>query len=117
QDEMAPERYGMNNNRVGVVPRRPAPANAGPDWLEIDPKTNAKALAQRLLAHYDKNKDRKLDQRECGLDAPTFAALDVNHDGKLDAGELARFFERRAGGKRVLHTGKMPGATIATKLA
>jgi Ca2+-binding EF-hand superfamily protein len=116
QDEIAPGRYGMNN-RGGVVPRaRPLDNAAGPDWLEIDPKTNSKTLVQKLLAHYDKNKDRKLDQRECGLDAATFAALDVNHDGKLDAVELARFFERPAGVELVLHTGKMPGTNIVTTL-
>jgi Ca2+-binding EF-hand superfamily protein len=114
QDEMAPERSGMNDR--GRVMRSPAGPSNGPDWLEIDPRTDPKALAQRLLAHYDKNKDRKLDQRECGLDASTFAALDVNHDGKLDDVELARFFQRPADVELVLHAGKMPGTNIVTSL-
>jgi Ca2+-binding EF-hand superfamily protein len=108
QDELVPERFGMRNRTA--VRRRSGepPAVATQDWLEIG-NIKPAALAQKLLAHYDKNKDRKLDQRECGLDAATFAALDVDRDGKLTLAELARFFGRPADVELVLHTGQAPG--------
>jgi Ca2+-binding EF-hand superfamily protein len=114
-DELAPERYG-NNNR-GRVMRSPAgPASPAPDWLEIDPNTKPTGQAQRLLVRYDKNKNRTLDRGESGLDAATFAELDVNHDGKLDVAELARFFQRPADVELVLHTGKVPGGGLVAGL-
>ncbi len=52
------------------------------------------SLAQQILARYDKNKDGKLARTEIALDAKLFDQLDTNHDGFLDAAELAGFFKR-----------------------
>src|SRR5207248_6632736 len=49
-----------------------------------------------LLARYDKDKNGKLSRAEIGLDEATFAALDTNKDGGLDAKELARWLAQPA---------------------
>jgi Ca2+-binding EF-hand superfamily protein len=105
QDEVAPERQGANIRPLGIMERGPS---SGPDWLEVTPSRNAKNLAQTLMARYDKNKDRKLDAGESGFDAGTFAALDANHDGKLDEAELARFFQRPADVELILRVEATP---------
>jgi Ca2+-binding EF-hand superfamily protein len=51
-------------------------------------------LVKRLLSQYDKDHDQKLTAAEIGLDKEAFDALDANHDGKLDAGELAKWLSR-----------------------
>jgi Ca2+-binding EF-hand superfamily protein len=52
------------------------------------------SLAQQIVARYDKNKDGKLSRTEIVLDAKLFDQLDANHDGFLDAGELAALVKR-----------------------
>jgi Ca2+-binding EF-hand superfamily protein len=44
-----------------------------------------------LLEHFDKDKNKKLSRAESGFDEATFARLDVNKDGQLDAGELQKW--------------------------
>jgi Ca2+-binding EF-hand superfamily protein len=75
--------------------RMPAAAGPPPEsgLLEIG-KMPPASLAQQVLARYDKNKDNKLSRTEIALDAKLFDQLDANHDGLLDAGELAGFFKR-----------------------
>jgi Ca2+-binding EF-hand superfamily protein len=46
-------------------------------------------LIHRLLKHYDKDHDNKLSREEIGLEKEAFDRLDCNHDGALDATELA----------------------------
>jgi Ca2+-binding EF-hand superfamily protein len=63
-------------------------------FLEVKAGQPVAGLARQLLAHYDKNKDSKLDLKESGFDPKLFAALDADGDGKLDAKELEGFFRR-----------------------
>jgi Ca2+-binding EF-hand superfamily protein len=55
-----------------------------------DPPTR---LAEILLGRYDKDQNQKLSRTEIHLAPPVFDPLDRNHDGELDAEELARFLE------------------------
>jgi Ca2+-binding EF-hand superfamily protein len=50
-----------------------------------------RALSERLLARYDRDKDDKLSRDEAGLPHDDFDRLDANHDGRLDATELERW--------------------------
>jgi Ca2+-binding EF-hand superfamily protein len=58
----------------------------------ISPGTTPENVAARLLAHYDSNRDSKLDTRppqaEIVLPASSLGRLDANGDGQLDAQEL-----------------------------
>jgi Ca2+-binding EF-hand superfamily protein len=64
----------------------------------VHPDAPADELVRGLLARYgpktDKPADRKLTQKELGVDDTTFARLDTDKDGKLDKEELARFARR-----------------------
>jgi Ca2+-binding EF-hand superfamily protein len=51
------------------------------------------SLPEILLAHFDKDDNDKLSQKECGFDAATFARLDKNKDGELDLDELAEWIK------------------------
>lgn len=48
-------------------------------------------IAERVVKDYDQDKDGSLSLRESGFDAATFASLDANRDGKLNAAELDRW--------------------------
>jgi Ca2+-binding EF-hand superfamily protein len=50
-------------------------------------------LAEELLARYDKDQNQKLNRAEIGIAKYTFEHLDRNHDGELDAAELANYFQ------------------------
>jgi Ca2+-binding EF-hand superfamily protein len=64
-----------------------------PHLFLASPENTPARLAQLLLARYDKDQDGRLSRAEIGLDQALFRSLDTNHDGQLDAGELARFVE------------------------
>jgi Ca2+-binding EF-hand superfamily protein len=74
-------------------------AGNGPFWL-ASPGASKTELARRLQQHYRKSGEKdqpaptKLAQKDLGLDDATFARLDVDGDGLLDAEELARFAQR-----------------------
>jgi Ca2+-binding EF-hand superfamily protein len=103
-----------------VVRARPGrmPAAAGPAMesglLEIG-TIPAPSLAQQILARYDKNKKGKLTRTEIALDEKLFNQLDANHDGFLDAGELAAFFKREP--DLVFRTRVGAVGTVASALA
>jgi Ca2+-binding EF-hand superfamily protein len=50
----------------------------------------AKAV-EALLTRFDKDRNHKLSRAESGFDEATFARLDLNKDGQLDAGELQKW--------------------------
>jgi Ca2+-binding EF-hand superfamily protein len=80
--------------------------NAELGFLEIKPDT-VDGVAGQVLRHYDKDKNGKLSQAESGFDKPLFDQLDTNHDGQLDAKELARFFQRDAELELIARIGKL----------
>src|SRR5262249_39351648 len=84
--------------RVFAVPAAPAgPASPRIGASFYTPAVDADSgLALLLLSHYDTDKNRTLSRTEIGLSKETFAALDTNKDGELDAEELARWHLRAA---------------------
>jgi Ca2+-binding EF-hand superfamily protein len=83
-----------------------ASPNADMGFLEIKPE-NMDGMSRQVLAHYDKDKNGKLSQKEVGLDKPLFDKLDANRDGKLDAKEFAAFFRRDADLELIARAGMM----------
>jgi Ca2+-binding EF-hand superfamily protein len=75
------------NNQPGVV-------------MMLNPGEPRAALARQLLQRYagkgGKKGGKKLTREDLGLDPATFARLDADEDGALDAEELARFDRRPA---------------------
>jgi Ca2+-binding EF-hand superfamily protein len=63
-------------------------------------------LASRLLARYDKDKNQRLSRSEIALDKAVFDRLDTNHDGELDAGELAAWILQPPDLELAVHFGK-----------
>jgi Ca2+-binding EF-hand superfamily protein len=88
---------GGGDNNFGFVVAPPSVGMGVPNidmgFLEIKPDT-LDGVARQVLSHYDKDKNGKLSQTECGLDKPLFEKLDSNHDGQLDPKEFAGFFRR-----------------------
>jgi Ca2+-binding EF-hand superfamily protein len=58
------------------------------------PGTAPTDLAARLLERYGSAGEQKLTCKQLGLDEASFAALDTNRDGALDAAELAGLVKR-----------------------
>ena len=67
--------------------------------MVIEATTTAEQIADRLLAHYDRNRDGRLSvtppQMEVSLPVPLVGRLDANSDGVLDRQELGHFAEHR----------------------
>jgi Ca2+-binding EF-hand superfamily protein len=67
--------------------------------LLVDASTTAAQVADRLLKHYDRNRDGRLTTTapdiEIKLPAELMAKLDTSRDGALDRDELAQFVDRR----------------------
>jgi Ca2+-binding EF-hand superfamily protein len=84
---------------IAFVTDMTAETNAGP-FVEVRRGEASKDLARRLLAQYGRkgkgSSPKKLTRVELGLDVATFAGLDADGDGSLDAEELARFGQRPA---------------------
>jgi Ca2+-binding EF-hand superfamily protein len=84
-------RNGVSN---GFVVRNMTEARPDPmafPFLLLFPDDPPRALAERLLARYDRDKDGKLSRAEAGLPRDAFDWLDANRDGHLDAAELGRW--------------------------
>src|SRR5262249_24374587 len=62
-------------------------------FVLLSPGDSPTRLAYILLGRYDKNQNQTLSAGQIGLDKRLFDRLDVNHNGALDAEELARFLE------------------------
>jgi hypothetical protein len=82
----APEPEPQPQNAI-AQPRQPTRPTAGRSTLLRD--TLETRLAQRLIQKYDRNRDRRLSQRELNWTAERFSFLDTNQDEQLDAEELA----------------------------
>jgi Ca2+-binding EF-hand superfamily protein len=111
-EELAPNRFGQRyfvEEEIAYGGGRPAMA-AGSVVQLINPGEPRQALVQELIKRYDKDKNGKLSRAEVGLDQYTFDALDANHDGQLDATELARWAERPVDLELILRLGN--GSTV-----
>jgi Ca2+-binding EF-hand superfamily protein len=80
--------------------------NQAPTSLVLE-VIDAAPAATAIIAHYDKDKNKKLSRKEVGLDKTTFAKLDANHDGQLDAKELEGFLRRDADLEMTVRLGKL----------
>jgi Ca2+-binding EF-hand superfamily protein len=98
---------GEDNNPFGrpLDFGQPGP-NTGMGFLEIKAESMDGVIRQ-VLAHYDKDNSGKLSRKEIGLDRLLFDQFDANHDGQLDAKELAAFFRRDADLEVILRAGAM----------
>jgi Ca2+-binding EF-hand superfamily protein len=74
---------------AGATPPAVAAADTGPVPFHLLQPGGDERLARQLLARYDKDRDGQLSRAEVGLEQALFDRLDTNHDGRLDAGELA----------------------------
>jgi Ca2+-binding EF-hand superfamily protein len=112
--ELAPSYFGNNNGVVfadGRLGGMAAPS--GPQindaFYHIQPGTSAERI---LLDRYDRAKVKRLTQKDLGMDDATFALLDTNRDGALDADELARWHERPADLEFNIRIGKNEGIEV-----
>jgi Ca2+-binding EF-hand superfamily protein len=121
------------NDDEMIVPQelaKPAPIGGGmggmmgfkgPGTAEADSRLmlvestrkTSKELVRQILARYGPSSDnpmtKKLSRKDLGLDEATFAKLDSNGDGVLDASELARFLDRPADVEMVIRLGAKAG--------
>jgi Ca2+-binding EF-hand superfamily protein len=74
-------------------------------------------VAQKIIAHYDKNGDKKLSRDEIGFDKATFDRLDRNKDGVLDAKELLLFLNPPADIEFTVRLGLMGPKEAPAELA
>jgi Ca2+-binding EF-hand superfamily protein len=100
-EEIAPNAFRPNTLEgmlAGAVQQnaRPAP----PSFFLPTPGEPSPRLAELLLAAWGprdvRPQERQLSRKDIGLDQAAFDRLDMNKDGRLDAGELARFCDRPA---------------------
>jgi len=66
----------------------------GKSFFHVNSDESRTKLAFLLLAHYDKDNDKRLSRAESGMSEADFAKLDRNGDGWLDLAELAHFTKR-----------------------
>lgn len=75
-----------NQALLGMAGRPPAPSATVADLVR---DAREPLLARRLLAKYDRNRDLQLSGAELNWSAERVAALDADHNQKLNAQELA----------------------------
>jgi Ca2+-binding EF-hand superfamily protein len=66
---------------------QPVPANF--PFVVVQPDAPPPVLAAAILKRYDRDKDGRLNRSEFQVEKGVFDGLDANHDGKLNATELA----------------------------
>jgi len=62
-------------------------------FILLGPTDSPSRLAYPLISKYDKDDDQKLSRTEINLEKAVFDQLDADHDGFLDAKELASFLK------------------------
>src|SRR5262249_60053435 len=116
--ELVPNAAPAGGQRVAVAPvakmAAPPPPPADGPVLLLAPGDPGTALARQLLTRYapkggPRAGARKLTRDDLGLDAATFAALDADGDGALDAEELAQFGRRKPDLEVTAQLGRGPG--------
>jgi Ca2+-binding EF-hand superfamily protein len=102
-DELSPSHVpddgGVEGGAVAFVLDGSLPAaNGGGPFMLLRRGETSKDLARRLLQQYGATgkgtAPTRLSRKALGLDEATFARLDADGDGLLDAEELARFAQR-----------------------
>jgi Ca2+-binding EF-hand superfamily protein len=122
-EELVPN-SALLGGRVGVRVRQRGepPSVENSVFVPLTPGQSPAALVKQLQARYGPKKaelgDTKLTRKDIGLDQATFDLLDTNHDGVLDAQELARFAQRPADLELNIRLGKMgPGEAAIEAVA
>jgi Ca2+-binding EF-hand superfamily protein len=94
-----------------------AERNLDPDdsqLMAIDATTTPAQITERLLKHYDRNRDGRLTtappEIEIALPPVLLVTMDANGDGGLDREELARFADRRPDLELSFAMGRSPAA-------
>jgi Ca2+-binding EF-hand superfamily protein len=89
-DELLPDREAEMDPQGGMRSRL-QPLTDDADFLLLTAGDPPSRLAAALLTRYDKDKSDKLARSEIALDRVVFDKLDQDHDGELDATELAKY--------------------------
>jgi Ca2+-binding EF-hand superfamily protein len=88
-DEVLPEGEMVQPGMQGPQDKiQPLTDNA--PFFATSPDEGATGLAYTLLQHYDRDKNQKLAPGEIQIERKIFDLADADHDGELDARELAR---------------------------
>jgi Ca2+-binding EF-hand superfamily protein len=124
--ELVPEEKPTNNRMSAMRMMAPSRGSdsAGKSMLLplAAPGETPADLVERMRKRYgantkDKDKNKKLSRKELGLDEATFARLDANKDGVLDAAELAGFVKRAPDLCVAVRLGKKAAAQSVLELA
>lgn len=81
----------------------------------LEPGESSRRVVEQLLEKYDKDKNKKLSRTEMGVEAAEFDPLDADHDGQLDADELAAWL-KRADIELILRVGKLQDKETAVEV-
>jgi Ca2+-binding EF-hand superfamily protein len=90
--ELLPASDGMEGRPPAQREMLKPLSNSTP-FVQLSAEDSPTRLAYILLGRYDKDQNQKLSRAEMSLDPRIFDRLDLNHDGELDAEELARFLD------------------------
>ena len=92
-DEILPTRDAMLPDGVLMQPPKMQSLSDSTPFFLMAPSESRARFITALLGHYDKDATETLSPSQVGLDKDLFDKLDVNHDGKLDRRELAKFLD------------------------
>ncbi len=121
QAELGPNPYqggAAGQVQVFAPPLEDMSEREGASFLAVE-LGDGGPVARELQNRYGKGvvlRDRKLRAENLGLDADTFALVDRNKDGTLDAGELQRFTDRPADVDLRVRLGRVGSGTAALEV-